>query len=246
MKNLHSYFKFFFFYIGLFSGGAGGVKQPPIIGAPSPNSCPVCGIQLSASDFETHFLAELDRLYKLSQGNERQKIKASLGMNAMHGGGVELQGSDSRYESFQRIRTNRQGRLRAKQRKRRSDSESEYMEVGNPSACQNCPVCHGRLQRTSDEIAQHIEDCIRKSRQIANNDEDETVDVESYGDETTPSAMNMSQQTNLNINNNNNTINKLDMSQTVIQHPPQREENVISSLSSLHTPWERKARMNCE
>lgn len=172
----------------------------------------------------------------------------------MHGSGAsgELQGSDSRYESFQRIRTNRQSRLRAKQRKRRSDSDSEYMEVGNPATCQNCPVCHGRLQRTSEEIAQHIEDCLRKSRQVAtNNDEDETVDVESYGDEITPSAMNMTQQTNLNHNNNNinnnNTINKLEINQTVIQqHPPPREENVITSLSSLHTPWERKARVNCE
>lgn len=28
--------------------------------------------------------------------------------------------------------------------------------------CQSCPVCHGRLQRTQEEIAQHIEDCVRK------------------------------------------------------------------------------------
>jgi hypothetical protein len=25
-------------------------------------------------------------------------------------------------------------------------------------------VCHGRLQRTQEEIAQHIEDCVRKVR----------------------------------------------------------------------------------
>lgn len=28
--------------------------------------------------------------------------------------------------------------------------------------CQSCPVCHGRLQRTQEEIAQHIEECVRK------------------------------------------------------------------------------------
>lgn len=30
------------------------------------------------------------------------------------------------------------------------------------SQCQSCPVCHGRLQRTPEEIAQHVEDCLRK------------------------------------------------------------------------------------
>lgn len=81
-------------------------------------------------------------------------------------GVVMQQGPDSRWETFQRIRTNRQGRLRAKQRKRKSDSESEFTEQLRNSQCQSCPVCHGRLQRTPEEIAQHVEECLRKVRQI--------------------------------------------------------------------------------
>lgn len=66
------------------------------------------------------------------------------------------------FQTFQRIRTNRQGRLRAKTRKRKSDSESEFTEQLRNAQCQSCPVCHGRLQRTPEEISQHVEECIRK------------------------------------------------------------------------------------
>lgn len=31
-----------------------------------PSSCPVCGLTISPGDLETHFMHELDRLYKLS------------------------------------------------------------------------------------------------------------------------------------------------------------------------------------
>lgn len=107
----------------------------------------------------------------------------------MHPTNGILQGPDSRWEvglidfvkknriftetlaqTFQRIRTNRQGRLRAKTRKRKSDSESEFTEQLRNSQCQSCPVCHGRLQRTPEEISQHVEECIRKvSVNVRNN-----------------------------------------------------------------------------
>lgn len=102
--------------------------------------------------------------------------------SGMHPTNGVLQGPDSRWEvsylwilcqhlrirrtfklqTFQRIRTNRQGRLRAKTRKRKGDSESEFTEQLRNSQCQSCPVCHGRLQRTPEEISQHVEECIRK------------------------------------------------------------------------------------
>lgn len=52
--------------------------------------------------------------------------------------------------------------MRAKTRKRKGDSESDFTEHIRNSQCQSCPVCHGRLQRTPEEIAQHVEDCLRK------------------------------------------------------------------------------------
>lgn len=116
---------------------------------------------MQPNELETHFLSELDRLYKLSTGNERQKIRASLNNSLHQHMNMQGQSPDSRWETFQRIRTNRQSRLRAKTRKRRNDSDSEF-HPGSP--CHSCPVCHIRLQRTTDEISQHVEECIRKVR----------------------------------------------------------------------------------
>ncbi|XP_059622398.1 protein Teyrha-meyrha-like [Phlebotomus argentipes] len=235
-----------------FQQGIGGVtaKKAPSMGTPPlPNSCPVCGIQLSSAELETHFLTELDRLYKLSTPAERQRLRATFSLPGM----VGSPGPDSRWETFHRIRNNRQNRLRAKTRKRKGDSDSDYSPTRGPvmaGQCQSCPVCHGRLQRTAEEIAQHVEECLKKSggAQAAGQDEDETVDVEGYADDTSSSAGTI-------VSHNNNNVAKLvDSSQTPGAPPllltpalppvsaPQ-EEAAISSLSS----WDRKHRLsaNC-
>lgn len=51
-------------------------------------------------------------------------------------------------QTFQRIKTNRQGRLRIKIRKRKGDD--------------NCPICIGRMHRTPEEMNAHVEQCSRK------------------------------------------------------------------------------------
>uniref|UniRef100_A0A1B0CRQ0 Putative e3 ubiquitin-protein ligase n=1 Tax=Lutzomyia longipalpis TaxID=7200 RepID=A0A1B0CRQ0_LUTLO len=247
--------------------GIGGVaaKKTPSMGTPPlPNSCPVCGVQLSPNELETHFLTELDRLYKLSTPAERQRLRATFSLPGM----VGSPGPDSRWETFHRIRNNRQNRLRAKTRKRKGDSDSDYSPTRGPilpGQCQSCPVCHGRLQRTPEEIAQHVEECLKKSgAQTAVQDEDETVDVEGYADDTSSSAGTIASH------NNNNVAKMVDSSHqntgssslsilsplTPTQIPPQlptstpslpssqAEEGAISSLSS----WDRKHRMttaNC-
>lgn len=78
----------------LFVSGV-GIKKPSI-GTPPPNSCPVCGIQLTPSDLESHFLTELDRLYKISNGSDRQRIRANY--NAMHQNNAMMQEPDSGWE----------------------------------------------------------------------------------------------------------------------------------------------------
>ncbi|KAG4068593.1 hypothetical protein HA402_004934 [Bradysia odoriphaga] len=215
---------------------APGFRRMPVkkqsIGTPPPNTCPVCGIQLNVNELEAHFLTELDRLYKLSNGSERQRLRANFNMTSgMHPTNGMLQGPDSRWETFQRIRTNRQGRLRAKTRKRKSDSESEFTEQLRNSQCQSCPVCHGRLQRTPEEISQHVEECIRKNGQ-RREEEDETVDVESYGDETSNTAVNLVSQ-----NNNNSKIESAQSSPTT---HIRGEEQMITSVTN---PWDRKHRI---
>lgn len=76
--------------------GIGPPKKTTFIGTPPPNSCPVCGIQLSQNDLETHFSAELGRIAKPSSYNERQELRRTLGVE-MH---VQnnFQGRNSRWE----------------------------------------------------------------------------------------------------------------------------------------------------
>uniref|UniRef100_A0A182K7L6 RNF220 domain-containing protein n=1 Tax=Anopheles christyi TaxID=43041 RepID=A0A182K7L6_9DIPT len=182
-----------------------GPPKKSFVGTPPPNACPICGIQLSPSDLETHFSAELSRLTKMTTHAERLELRRTLSVD-LHTVQNNLQGRTSRWETFKNIRNKRQDRLRGKLRKRKFDGEDGFgLQLTNIN-CQSCPVCHGRLQRTQEEIAQHIEECVRKqqqqqqqtsqqqSSQPANQpqDEDETVDVESYGDETSNGAINMS------------------------------------------------------
>lgn len=74
-------------------------------------------------------------------------------------------------------------------------------------------------------------------------EEDETVDVESYGEETSNGAINMTSQlinnnNNNVINNNNNTImhNKIDKTTP--------EDHTITSLNRTTANWDHKSRMS--
>jgi len=51
--------------------------QAAAAGGAIPDMCPVCGLKLSAEEWHTHFLTELDRLYKLSAGFERANLQAT-------------------------------------------------------------------------------------------------------------------------------------------------------------------------
>ncbi|XP_050497274.1 E3 ubiquitin-protein ligase Rnf220-like isoform X3 [Diabrotica virgifera virgifera] len=126
-----------------------------------PSSCPICGLTISPGDLESHFMHELERLYKLSGSGiaaSRKRSRPEPGRPPALPGDS---GPEGRWETFQRIKTNRQGRLRIKIRKRKGD------EI--------CPICTGHPQRTLEEINMHVERCVRKN---VLHDEDETVDVE--------------------------------------------------------------------
>ncbi|CRL05102.1 CLUMA_CG017988, isoform A [Clunio marinus] len=228
-----------------------GPKKPLHVGATSAtghNSCPICGIQLSPDELESHFSAELGRLAKPNMYNERQEIRRTLSME-LHAVQSSLQSRSSRWETFQRIRVNRQGRLRGKLRKRKFEEEA-YANM----TCQSCPVCHGRLQRTQEEIAQHIEECVRKQNsQTQIQDEDETVDVESYGEETSNGAINMTSQlynnNNNSVNNNNNNSNQvINNNNNIIMHnkidKTTPEDHTITSLNRTTANWDHKSRMS--
>ncbi|XP_031335981.1 protein Teyrha-meyrha-like isoform X2 [Photinus pyralis] len=119
-----------------------------------PSCCPVCGMGISPGDLEAHFIHELERLYKLSEAGSigSRKRRPDPGRPPALPGDS---GPEGRWETFQRIKTNRQGRLRLKIRKRKADD--------------GCPICVSHMHKSSDEH------CLRKN---LCNDEDETVDVE--------------------------------------------------------------------
>lgn len=116
-----------------------------------PSSCPVCGMTISPGDLESHFVHELERLYKLSGTG----IAAGKKRRPEPGRPPALPGDsgpEGRWETFQRIKTNRQGRLRIKIRKRKADD--------------NCPICIGRFHRTPEELNAHVEQCRNKVHYI--------------------------------------------------------------------------------
>lgn len=86
-------------------------------------------------------------------------------------------------------------------------------------------------------------------------EEDETVDVESYGEETSNGAINMTSQmynnNNNTVNNNNNSnqvINNNNNNNNIIHHskidkPPPPEDHTITSLNRMTANWDHKSRM---
>ncbi|XP_064215460.1 E3 ubiquitin-protein ligase RNF220 isoform X1 [Tribolium castaneum] len=124
-----------------------------------PSCCPICGMTISPGDLEAHLGQELEVLCKISGTGlaaTRKRRQEPGRPPALPGDS----GPEGRWETFQRIKSNRQGRLRMKTRKRKID--------------EGCLICVGRLHRTPEELNLHVEQCRKNSV----NDEDETVDVE--------------------------------------------------------------------
>ncbi|KAJ3639787.1 hypothetical protein Zmor_003124 [Zophobas morio] len=124
-----------------------------------PSCCPICGMTISPGDLEAHLGQELEVLCKISGTGlaaTRKRRQEPGRPPALPGDS----GPEGRWETFQRIKSNRQGRLRMKTRKRKIDD--------------GCMICVGRLHRTPEEMNLHVEQCRKNSV----NDEDETVDVE--------------------------------------------------------------------
>lgn len=77
-----------------------GPKKPIHVGGASAtghNSCPICGIQLSPDELESHFSAELGRLAKPNMYSERQEIRRTLSME-LHAVQNSMQSRSSRWE----------------------------------------------------------------------------------------------------------------------------------------------------
>ena len=110
-------------------------------------------------ELEQHFAQELDRLYKISSASSRARpARSNLppGHPQDHSHGPMLHAPSAadgtphgRWETYKRIKANRQARIRVKNRKRKADEPS-------------CPVCSERLSGTPEELNQHVERCLNK------------------------------------------------------------------------------------
>ncbi|XP_050454354.1 E3 ubiquitin-protein ligase Rnf220-like isoform X3 [Cataglyphis hispanica] len=145
-----------------------------------PSCCPVCGVTVRPQELEQHFAQELDRLYKVSTTPSRPRSSRSTlppthPQDHPHGPMLHAPSAadgtpQARWETYKRIKANRQARIRVKNRKRKADEAS-------------CPVCSERLSGTPEELNQHVDRCLNKQNngnpagQNANLDE-EDVDVE--------------------------------------------------------------------
>uniref|UniRef100_A0ABD2W3Q3 RING-type domain-containing protein n=1 Tax=Trichogramma kaykai TaxID=54128 RepID=A0ABD2W3Q3_9HYME len=142
-----------------------------------PTCCPVCGITVRPQELEQHFLQELDRLYKLSSVSQRPRPRSTMPPQPPEHGQILHTPSAAdgtpfgRWETYKRIKANRQARIRIKNRKRKADEPA-------------CPVCQERLSGTTEELNHHVERCLQKQNGGGPNPavrhpiDEEEVDVE--------------------------------------------------------------------
>ncbi|KAK5639445.1 hypothetical protein RI129_011937 [Pyrocoelia pectoralis] len=128
-----------------------------------PSCCPVCSVTLRSSEFDTHIVSEIDKLSKISSSKHKANGKNTPSASTVNGSNKS---SNNHWETYQKVKSNRQGRQRVKSRKRRLE---EII----------CPICN---LETNEDINLHVEMCLRRSE---NNtaDSDENIDVEGGFDE---------------------------------------------------------------
>uniref|UniRef100_A0A336LIU9 CSON006042 protein n=1 Tax=Culicoides sonorensis TaxID=179676 RepID=A0A336LIU9_CULSO len=141
-----------------------------------PLTCPVCGITLRSQEIEHHFIMEMEKLQKLSLGRSRKSLSQSPpaasssnvvgnGEGSSSNAGTSTSNDDC-WGTYQKIKSNRQNRLKIKPKKRKTDDIS-------------CPVCN---ERVSDDINSHVEKCLKKTEnghsQQMSSDDESTIDVD--------------------------------------------------------------------
>ncbi|CAH1153765.1 unnamed protein product [Phaedon cochleariae] len=124
-----------------------------------PTYCPVCSVTIRESEVNMHLSSEIERLNKLPLS--KMKINGRHNASSSSNGSSDNNG-DVNWETFQKIRSNRQTRQRMKTRKRRAE--------------ETCPICN---KEVSEDLTLHVELCIRKS-ETNGSESDENIDVEAF------------------------------------------------------------------
>ncbi|XP_035828153.1 E3 ubiquitin-protein ligase RNF220 [Aplysia californica] len=141
--------------------------------------CPVCGLTLRAGELEQHFMLEIEKLDKIARGGRKSRDTTPQGRKSLPSPSGSRKGKDSptpevasrsRYDNFLRVRCNRQSRLSARSRNKKSKKPGED---GMKETV--CPICSERLAGSADDLNTHVEMCLK---QRSGEGEEEAVDVE--------------------------------------------------------------------
>ncbi|XP_006729043.2 E3 ubiquitin-protein ligase RNF220 isoform X1 [Leptonychotes weddellii] len=149
--------------------------------------CPICQVLLRPSELQEHMEQELEQLAQLPASKNSLLKDAmapgtpkSLLLSASikregesptaspHSSATEDLHHSDRYQTFLRVRANRQTRLNARigKMKRRKQDEGQV-----------CPLCNRPLAGSEQEMSRHVEHCLSK-REGSCMAEDDAVDIE--------------------------------------------------------------------
>ncbi|XP_055474553.1 E3 ubiquitin-protein ligase RNF220 isoform X1 [Psammomys obesus] len=149
--------------------------------------CPICQVLLRPSELQEHMEQELEQLAQLPASKNSLLKDAmapgtpkSLLLSASikregdsptaspHSSAAEDLHHSDRYQTFLRVRANRQTRLNARigKMKRRKQDEGQV-----------CPLCNRPLAGSEQEMSRHVEHCLSK-REGSCMAEDDAVDIE--------------------------------------------------------------------
>ncbi|BES90898.1 Ring finger protein 220 [Nesidiocoris tenuis] len=124
-----------------------------------PSCCPVCGQNVRQGDLDSHFIQELEKLYKITSVNRCRRT-------GQYSSSTD-ESLENRWEAYLRIKSNRHCRMRMKSRKKKPDDVV-------------CPICNENVYGNMQQLNNHVEICLRKhgTMEPEDDEEEETVDVE--------------------------------------------------------------------
>ncbi|KAJ8968509.1 hypothetical protein NQ317_016157 [Molorchus minor] len=124
-----------------------------------PTCCPVCSLTLRQTEIDSHLSSEIERLNKLP--SSKHKVNGRNNPSSSTNGSND-NNTDKNWETFQKVRLNRQSRQKTKTRKRRAE--------------ETCPICN---KEVTEDITLHVELCLRRS-EVNGSESDENIDVEAF------------------------------------------------------------------
>ncbi|XP_078264570.1 E3 ubiquitin-protein ligase RNF220a isoform X4 [Rhinoraja longicauda] len=147
--------------------------------------CPICQVLFRPGELQDHMEQELEKLTQSNickhsmlkdstlQGTKSVLLSAPIKREGESPTASPLSADDThhsdRYQTFLRVRSNRQARLNARIGKNKRKKASDDGQV--------CPLCNTTLSGSVEEMSRHVEACLDKRDGSYTND-DESVDIE--------------------------------------------------------------------